>query len=415
MANTTLTADIIAKTALPILENELGVLATLYRAHEDEFDKKVNGYAVGETISIRRPADFTVRTGATMSLQDVIEGKVTLTVDQQKGIDFSFTSKDLTLTVEDMGERILKPAMSNLVNDIAYDVFSQFYVGVYNWAGTAGQTINSFSDFNKGPERLNEMSVPMSDRHAILSPADHSGLLGNLTGLYIEKDAREAFRKGYLGPIAGVETWMSQIVPTHTNGTADNTTPLVDGASQTVSYDTAKNTWTQSLVTDGWDSSATIAAGTVFTIDGVYMVNAKTKQATDIPQQFVVTAAVTADETTSNDTTLAISPPIITSGPYQTVNAAPDNDATITVVGSASTGYRQNLVYHKNAMALAMVPMEAPSGAVNVGRRSRNGVSVRVIPVYDGLNDVSKWRLDVLYGRKLIDPRLATRLSGTSG
>jgi hypothetical protein len=38
---------------------------------------------------------------------------------------------------------------------------------------------------------------------------------------------------------------------------------------------------------------------------------------------------------------------------------------------------------------------------------------VRVIPVYDGVNDISKWRLDVLYGRKLIDPRLATRFSGT--
>ena len=38
----------------------------------------------------------------------------------------------------------------------------------------------------------------------------------------------------------------------------------------------------------------------------------------------------------------------------------------------------------------------------------------RVIPVYDGINDVSKWRLGLLYGRKLIDPRLATRLSGTA-
>lgn len=415
MANTTLTADIIAKAALPILENELGVLSTLYRAPEEEFSKRVNGYAVGETISIRRPADFTIRTGATMDLQDVIEGKVTLTVDQQKGVDFKFTSSDLTLKIEDLGERVIKPAMSALVNDIAYDVFSQFYLGVYNWAGTAGQTINSFSDFNKGPERLNEMSVPMTDRYAILSPADHAAMTGNLTGLYIESDARSAFRKGLLGPVGGVETYMSQVVATHTNGTADNTTPLVRGASQTVTYDTAKNTWTMTLATDGWDSSATITAGTVFTIDGVKMVNPKTKQATDITQQFVVTAAVTADETTSNATNLTISPPIITSGPYQTVDAAPANDATITVVGSASTGYRQNLVYHRNAMALAMVPMEMPSGAVNPSRQSRNGISVRVVPVYDGINDVSKWRLDVLYGRKLIDPRLATRLSGTSG
>jgi hypothetical protein len=60
-----------------------------------------------------------------------------------------------------------------------------------------------------------------------------------------------------------------------------------------------------------------------------------------------------------------------------------------------------------------MVPMELPQGAYNAARKTQNGISVRVIPVFDGINDISKWRLDVLYGRKLIDPRLATRLSGT--
>ena len=87
---------------------------------------------------------------------------------------------------------------------------------------------------------------------------------------------------------------------------------------------------------------------------------------------------------------------------------------TITPVGTASTAYRQNLFFHKNAMALAIVPMEIPQGANNVSRRTRNGISVRVIPVYDGVNDKSKWRLDMLYGRKLIDPRLAVRVTATA-
>jgi hypothetical protein len=39
---------------------------------------------------------------------------------------------------------------------------------------------------------------------------------------------------------------------------------------------------------------------------------------------------------------------------------------------------------------------------------------VRVIPYYDGPNDVSNWRLDVLYGVKTVDRRLATRLSGSA-
>src|SRR5687767_3869751 len=110
MSNTTLTADVIAKEALVMLENELGVLNTFHRAFEDEYDQTVNGYKKGATISIRRPADFIVRSGATMDLQDVIEGKVSLTVDQQKGIDFSFSSSDLTLKISDLSERVIKPA-----------------------------------------------------------------------------------------------------------------------------------------------------------------------------------------------------------------------------------------------------------------------------------------------------------------
>ena len=63
MSNTALTADTIASEALVVLENELGFLDTIHRAYEDEFDKRVNGYKKGETISIRRPVDYTVRDG----------------------------------------------------------------------------------------------------------------------------------------------------------------------------------------------------------------------------------------------------------------------------------------------------------------------------------------------------------------
>lgn len=413
MADTTLTADIIAKEALAILENELGWVKKLHRAHEDEFTNKVNGYKVGDTISIRRPADFTVRTGATASVQDVIEGKTTLTIDQQIGVDFDFTSSDLTLEVEDMSERIMKPAMANLINHMANDCLTTMYKGVYNWAGTPGQIINSYSDFALGPKRLDVLATPKGDRVAVLSPDDHWGLLGNQTGLYISGAANDAYRDGTLGRIGGVETYMSQVVPTHTVGPLGGT-PLVNGASQNVTYDTAKNTWSQSLITDGWTAAAAnrLKAGDTFTIANVFMVNPKTRVSTGVLQQFVVNADVSSDG--AGALTANISPPIIISGPHQTVNAAPADNAALTVLGTASTGYSQNIVFHKNTMALAMVPMEMPAAAYNGSRQSYKGFSVRVIPGYNISTDVSTWRMDLLYGRKVIDPRLATRLSGTA-
>lgn len=418
MANTTLTADIIAKEALVILENELGVLGTFHRAFEDEYDTTVNGYKKGATISIRRPADFIVRSGATMDLQDVIEGKVTLTVDQQKGVDFSFSSSDLTLKIGDLSERVIKPAMSSLINEVTYDCMNTFLPAVYNYVGTPGTDVNSFDDFYRSQERLNEMAVPTDNRFAVLNPTDHARMLGNLTGLYIANDARGAYRQGNLGNIGGADVMMTQVMPAQDYGTADNTTPLTDGNSQEVSYDTAKDTWTQTLITDGWDASKTLKAGQVFSISGVYMVNPKTKRATAIEQQFTVVSDLTTNANAANDTNITISPPIIVSGPHQTVTYSGNFDGrAITVIGPADGNAavkRQNVSYHKNAFALAMVPMEMPQAAYNGSRKSYKGISVRVIPVYDGINDVSKWRLDVLYGRRTIDPRLATRFGGTS-
>jgi hypothetical protein len=412
MSNTTLTADIIAAEAITILDNNCVMGDLVYRGYEEEFSKKVNGYTVGESISIRRPTDFTVRDGAVAVIQDVTEGKFTLSVDKQKGVDFKFTSADLTLQIDKLSERVIKPAMVQLANQIDRDI-ADLYKDVWNWVGTPGQTVNSFSDFALAPQRLDLGAVPQDGRAAVMSPTDQWGMLGSQTALYMQDVAKDAYRRGKLGMIGNVDTYSSQNVQTFTTGTRDNTTPLVKG-TQSTTWAASKDTGTMSLDTDGWDASATIKDGDVFTIDAVFAVNPVTKATLPHLQQFVVTSDVTANGTTTSSTTLTISPPIITSGAFQNVSAAALNDATITIMGTASTGYAQNMVFNKNAFSLVMVPMVAPPGAVDVSRKSLNGYSVRVIPYYDGTNDVSNWRLDVLYGVKTIDARQATRLSGSA-
>ena len=412
MSNTTLTADIIAKAAVSVLENSCVMGNLVYRGYEEEFQSKVNGYQIGETLSIKRPTDFTVRDGMTAAVQDVTEGKFTLTVDKFKGVDFKFTSQDLTQQIGVLTERVIQPAMVQLANQIDRDLHD-LYKDVWNWVGTPGETVNSFADFAKAPERLDLGAVPMDGRYAVLSPTDEYGMLGAQTALYMSDVAKGAYRDGNLGRIANVDTYSSQNVQTHTAGTRDNTTPVVKG-TQSTTWAASKDSGTMSLDTDGWDASATIKDGDVFTIDAVFAVNPVTKATLPHLQQFVVTADVTANGTTTSSTTLTISPPIITSGAFQTVSAAALDNATITIMGTASTGYSQNLVFRKNAFALVMVPLVKPPGAVEVGRRSYKGFQVRVIPYYDGTNDVSNWRLDVLYGVKTVDARQATRLSGTS-
>jgi hypothetical protein len=303
--------------------------------------------------------------------------------------------------------------MIQLANDID-NYITGLYSSVFNWVGTPAQTINSFSDFNKGATRLNAFAVPMGDRAAILSPDDNDGMLGSQTALYIQSAAGDAYRSGKLGMIGNVDTYMNQNVRTHTVGVATGT-PLVNGANQNVTYAASLNTYTQSLITDGWTNSVTgiLKAGDIFTIAGVYAVNPVSKATQPFLRQFVVTADANSGASTG-PATLTISPPIITSGAQQTCSAAPADNAAITVLGTGGTGYAQNMVFHKNAFAFVSVPMEMPAGAVTPTRQSYKGISaVRLMPYYDGANDISNFRLDVLYGAKTLDARLATRLSGS--
>lgn len=407
MANAPLTVDVIAKEALMHLENNLVLTKLVHRGYEDDFGNAMNGYEAGETVSIRRPADFTVRDGATAVNQDVTEGKLSLTVDQQKGVDFGFTSKELTLNIKDLGDRVIKPAMIQLANKIDIDLLS-LYKYVPNWAGTAGQAINSFSDFGKGPQLLDEYAVPQEGRVAVLCPADHWALLGSQTAMYIQDAARGAYRTASLGMIGGVDTYMAQNVAAHTVG-ADVTTVTVNQAitSATTTYASVKDTGlTQSITIAGGN----LNAGDVFTVADVNAVNPIGKQDLGFAKQFTVISY--------SSNTLVFYPAMIWDGPFQNVAVASGvsdlNTKAITAIGTAATAYRQNMVFHKNAFALAMVPMVKPPGAAEVSRQSHKGISVRLIPTYDGTNDRSNFRLDVLYGFKAIDPRLATRLSGTS-
>jgi hypothetical protein len=415
MSNSQLTADIVAKAAVAILDNNLVFADKVFRGYEEDFSVNPNGYTPGSTITIRKPVDYTVRDGATAAAQDVVEGSTTLTVNKRKGIDFKFTSQELTLNIKELSERVIKPAMVQLANQIDADV-AALAKDIPSWVGTAGQTINSYADFAKAPERLDEYAVGSDGRIATLAPADYWGLLGSQTALYMQDVAKGAYRNGSLGMIGDVSTHMSQNVPTLTMGSRTGSI-LIDLSitSSTVTYDSVKATNLQTIHIDALGGATqTIKAGEVFTIDGVYAVNPVTKAPLAFLKQFVVTEDAVG---VGSECDLIISPAMIWSGPYKNVDVqgvTDLNNQPVTFFGTASTSYRQNLVFQKNAFALVTVPLVSPPGANQVGRQSYKGTSVRVIPVYDGINDESMWRLDVLYGVKTIDARRATRLSGSS-
>lgn len=410
MANTILTPSIIAAEALMLLDNNLVMANQVYREYEAEYSKSINGYETGATITIRRPTDFTVRQGAVAVAQDVVEGTVPLVVNLQRGVDFQFTGLDLSLSIKELSKRVIKPAMIQLANEVDSQLMA-LYKAVPNWVGTPGTTLSTYAGFTAGPKRLDNGAVPQEERSAVLSPDDYWSLATAQAALFMQPVATDAYRRGEVGELGGVETFMTQNIPVHTTGIKTGS-PLVNGAAQNVTYLSVKDTNQQTFLTKGWTATQTgiLKAGDVFTIAGVFAVNPVTKATLSFLKPFVVVADANSDG--SGLSTVTISPPIITTGAFKNVSAVPADSAVITTLGATVTLYPQNLVFHRNAFALAMVPMVKPPGAVDCARKSYKGLSMRVIPYYDGVNDISNYRVDILFGVKAIDPRLAVRVNG---
>ena len=400
MSNSLLTIDMITRKSLEILENNLVITRNVNRQYDDSF--AVEGAKIGSTLRIRLPDRALVTDGAALQVQADNEQFTTLTVSSQKHIGVNFTSAELTMQLDDFAERVLKPRVSQLASSVDADVATS-YKGIFNAVGTPGTTPATSLVLLQANQKLNEFATPMSPRYATVNPAANAGLVEGMKGLFNPTGAiSRQFKNGMMGEgILGLdEINMSQSISNHTNGdwgTAITVTSTVATEGQStlgISFTGSSKTWN---------------VGDIFTIAGVFAVNPQTRQSTGSLQQFTVTAAATGTSTA----TLSISPALFTAGnALATVNSFPQAAAVVTMFGSATTGYPQNLVYHKDAISFATADLLLPQGVDMASRQVHNGISLRIVRQYDINNDRLPCRIDVLYGFAAIRPVTAVRLWG---
>jgi hypothetical protein len=402
MANSLLTIDMITRKCLEILENNLVLSRNVNKEYDDSF--AVEGAKIGSTLRIRLPDRALVTDGAALQVQDDNEQFTTLTVSSQKHIGINFTSAELTMQLDDFAERVLKPRISQLASSVDADV-ANAYKSIFNTVGTPGTTPATALVLLQAQQKLNESAAPMSPRYATVNPAANAGLVNGMTGFFNPTGtSSRQFKTGMMGEgVLGFDEMnMSQSIVNHTTGSRAGTILV----NETVA------TQGQATITlDGLTSTTTVTVGDVFTIAGVYAVNPQTRLSTGSLQQFVVTAAQTASG--GDMANMAISPAMYTSSnALATIDAFPANNAAVTFVGTASTVYPQNLVYHKNAITLATADLLLPQGVDMASRQVHNGISMRIVRQYDINNDRMPCRVDVLYGFNTIRPPMACRIWG---
>ena len=390
--NTILTPTAVTREALRVLHQKLNFVGNITRDYDSSYAQ--SGAKIGSDLKVRLPNQFTVRDGATLAAQDVTESSTTLTVSSQKGVDVSFSSSELTLSLDDFSKRILDPAMAVLAANIEADALSM-YKDVYQsvWNGGSAATYNKALDARV---LLQRSLAPPNDRTMLLDPQAMADVIKDTKTLF-QDDASIAkqYREGMVGRAAGFDWGENTLLPSHTRGAEDtayvvNTSTGITSGSATVA------------VTAGTGAGN---KGDVFTIAGVYSVHPETKVSTGQLQQFVLAA-----DYAGGAGNITLSPVPVTSGAKQNVTiVSAGAGKAVTFAGTASTAVQTGLAFQKGAFAIAFADLIMPKGVDFAAREVLDGISLRIVRAYDINNDVFPCRIDVLYGYKTLRAQLAAR------
>jgi len=264
---------------------------TINREYSGQFGQ--TGGKIGQTINVRKPNRYAVQQGPAITPQGTTEGSVPLTLDRQWVVPMTFSSKELTLSIDEFSKRYIVPAMAKLASVIDLDCATAAVTGKYfdgtacaggagpvntvigtpgTTPGTAGGSATGLLQYNAPAVFLNAgkmldfQAAPRDNfRTCLLDPSANASSIGSLAGLFNPQGIiADQYKNGLLGNALGFDFMMSQNIPTLTTGTATSIGNIT----------LTNNTGTCSTSV----STGTVKAGQTFTVVGYYAVNPETQQ-----------------------------------------------------------------------------------------------------------------------------------------
>lgn len=408
--NSLLTITQITREMLRVLHQKLNFVGNVNRQYDSQFAQR--GAKIGQTLNIRMPSKYTVRTGANLSAQDYTERSTPLSVTSQYGVDVSFTTVERTMSLDDFSKRVVDPAMAQLAAKIESDAMQKAYKLVANYTNATTNALLTYRYFTQGRQKITENLGPLSSRAAVLSPPSVTEFLDTTKALFhATTNIERQYREGILGRTGGFDVFENTLTPAHTTGSLAGT-PLTTGSALGVSTTTA-NTWSSqtSITVDGATTTTTLKAGDIITLSGVYEVHPETKVNTGKLKTFVVQE----DKTMGTLATFGVRPALIygSGNAYQNcvLSGVSDTDGlTVTRIGAASSAFGQDLFFHEDAFVFATADLEDVSKyGAECARESMDGISMRLTQQYAIASDTVPCRVDILWGFDALYPELAVR------
>jgi hypothetical protein len=444
MANQFLNAQEYANVMLLLLKNQL----IWGRLVDGQFKDEVTDEN-GLIINVKRPPRFvdTKDGTANLVLQNLIVGSAPVAVDQYSKVHIQVGDIEYIQSYNAlMQNETMKSAASRLAHSIDMFIgsktlaFASWVAGASPANGGSSNAINPTLGINSPSEamgahtRLMSQGVPNVDINGVVSFKDGEMIRGSLLSAFTPAINVSALERVRIPLISEVYWYATQQLPKYTTGTrtqGDGATAgaTVSGAGQNVNYQDVKGSagvpgMQQTLNITGGGAAATIAAGEVFTIQGVYAWDWRAQQIRGDLAQFTVVNAVTLNG--SGAGALTISPPIIVQGTndesgtsytnsaFGTVATIPASGAYIQFVGAASTNLSVKSAFHKRAISMVSARLQMPfTGVASYAVDPETGIAVRYWRGSDITtgNHIHRW--DCMYGAAVMDQFLGTRVCGS--
>lgn len=392
MANDLDDIDLITQESLMHAVNELSIFKLVRHEWDDKFAH--DGAKIGDTLRLRKANNATVRTGPNVDLQDLEDDSVTLTLETQIGSDFSYTSRERTLSLDRISERYIQPRMRRLANEIDLRIARAMALAATNFVGTPLTVPTALGTYMDAQSRLLNQGVPKDPLKIVQTPLGNQNVITDLRGLVESgKKIAQQYDTGRMRRAVGMDWDIDQNLYRHTVG-ALGSTPLVNAAGQTGA----------SIVGDGAGGAVSgyFKRGDKITYAGVGAVNWVTGESTGQLRQFTLTADVDSDA--GGNFAMPIDPPIILSGSKKTVTAAPAENAAILTWGAVSSTagdeFPTQLVFHPESCAVALVGLDKPGGATDCSYKTDPdlGISMRVWRDSEIRGDLTIVRIDMMFG-----------------
>lgn len=370
MPNTILTPSIIANEALLVLRENLVMANLVHCDYSKEF------VAVGDTITVRKPAKFVAKnfTGK-VEEQAITEGKVDVKMDRFRDVTIPVTSKEMTLDIKEFSKQVLEPAMQSIATAVDADIIATGVEGAKVTVAKGQDPDKPIKDIAKAGAYLDMFKAPVTDRRFVLNPMHKLDYVtdSNMSNVSASGSS-EALRNAALGHLYTFDTYMTQNAPYSAAG-------VLGEAGTAKSYKvTATIGESKVSLSDVNTAAATIKKGDCFIIEG-----------------YIYHFAEDVKATSGSIESVAIDQPI-----HKTFTA---EDAT-AITNPVSLGF------HRNGIALVTRSLDLPMGNKNAYIASADGLAVRVVFDYDSKIKTDYISIDIIYGVKTLDSDLIVALKG---